>query len=577
MRDIARRHKIALLIAVIVGIISVAPSIIAPLEAGTSYRSGQYLPLDDEDIYRARIHEILDGHLAVASAFLYEYKDAQAVLYPVNEWIYAIPSFVFGLSSIIVASKFLLPALLFLLAYAFMYALLPEEDPNSVYTAIAVGLLVWVGNDLIDYGYLATLLHGGPPRPILWTRIVNPIIGGVELFGFLYLLWQVWRGQKYAEIAAGVVLALTVGYFFSFGLSLALLATLFVFALLTKKHGVAQRLCVAGAVSVVFDSWWWYGTLTSVGGPAGRALAMRNGMFFTHTPVVNKFLLVATIIVGVCFVAAYVRKIHREHSDAWIFVWAMLLASWMAFNQQILTGREIWYQHFVQYTVPLEIVCMLAALALVRPLFPRLHRVGLVALCAIALLYGAYSIRSVSANAPNFVVEQGYGSLMNWLNENAPKDCVVLEIPFNEQLERLVPGNSRCNVYTTTWTFSGVTPERVEHNFLLRMRLSGVAASGAHSYLASHEDDIRQFFFGDWDQMFGHGDEPWIDARIAVLEKDYGAFAQRPLEAEIKRYRVDYIVSDHALSPSLLGALPDLELASTTGVLYVYSFRSDME
>ena len=116
MRGLAYKHRWALFLSLIVGCITVAPTILAPLSIGSQYRGIQYAPLNDEDTYRALAHEVLDGHPAVTSPFFYEYKNdastAEAIP-PINSWVYGYPAFVLGLSNTLALSKLLFPAILF--------------------------------------------------------------------------------------------------------------------------------------------------------------------------------------------------------------------------------------------------------------------------------------------------------------------------------------------------------------------------------------------------------------------------------------------------------------------------------
>lgn len=581
LRPTFQKHAYALILAVVAASVCVAPSFLAPQALGSGYHGIQYLPLNDEDIYRARIHEVLDGHAMVASPFLYEYKNSPVVVVPINEWLYALPAFIFGLAGVMVASKFFLPFILFLLVYFLTRKLLSDrDDALSVSTALAAAFFVTLGSAFVDYRSMFTLLlEGGTPGPHMWTRPVNPIIGAVQLFGFLLLLLSVWeRKRRYAYVAAGVLLATTIGYFFTLGLSFAILGALCLFALLRKEFTVARETIYILLISLVLDSWYWYHMFVSFGTDAGSALAQRNGLSFTHAPVLNKALLAATLIVLGFFAYSYLWKKSRENVRSWIFIAGLLLGSWIVFNQQILTGREVWYHHFVQYTVPLAAVAVIVAAYLAwRTHAPRALYVGMITLSLICLAYGFWSIRSFAAELPWFTQYQSFGSVMSWLKENAPKDCVVLVAHDDEWFERLIPAYTSCNVYSSIVTYAGVPENRVIHNFLLRMRLYGVRASDVHEYLVAHEDDVRAYFYTNWNQAFGHGEEAWILDRIALLEKDYQVFLKEPLEQQIKTYRADYVVSAGPLATSFFSQLPDLELATSTGAFNIYYFRKERE
>ena len=576
-----QRHLYALILAVVAGAVCIAPSFLATAALGSGYYGIEYGPLNDEDIYRARIHEVLDGHPMVTSPYFYEYKDSPVVIVPINEWLYAAPAFIFGLAGIMVASKFFLPAALFLLVYFLVRKLLGAgDDALSVSTALAAAFFVTLGSAFVDYRSMITLLLvGGTPGPHMWTRPVNPIVGAVQLFGFLLLLSQVWqRTWRYAYVAAGALLAATIGYFFTLGISLAILGALGLFALLRKEFAVAREMIFILLISIVLDSWYWYRMFASFGTSEGSALAMRNGLFFTHAPVLNKALLAATLIVFCFFLYSYLWKKNRGHVRSWIFIAGLILGSWIVLNQQVITGREIWYQHFVQYTVPLAgISVIVAAYLAFRTYAPRALYIGMITLSLVCLAFGFWSVRSFTAELQWFAYNQKLGGVMSWLNVNAPKGCVVLVAYNDEWLERQIPAYTSCNVYNSVVTTSGVPEYRLAHNFLLRMRLNGVRTSDAHAYLVTHERGIRNYFFSDWGQLFGQGEEPWILDRIALLEKEYSLFLGKTLEQNIKTYRVDYMISDGPLAPSILNALPDLEVATTTEPFYIYYFRKDLE
>ncbi len=568
-----RRHRYALALAFFVGTITCAPTVLAPFALSGSYHGVQYLPLDDEDIYRARIHEVLDGHFMVASPFLYEYKNASTPVAPLNEWVYALPAAVIGLSVTIVLSKFLFPALLFFLVYLLVRRMLGSEESDAELTAIVAGFLVVLGAEFVDYGYMLSLLHATPPRPILWTRIVNPIMGALELFCFLLLLHTIWeRKSRWAWSAAGVLLAAMVGYYFSFGMGIAALSALSLVALVSKRFDVLKQYIYAGTLSVVLDAPWWYSTLHSVGGAAGRALAERNGMFFTHTPVINKALLAATLIVILLALISRFAWRRFEHTSAWLFSTALLIACWIAFNEQLITGREIWYQHFAQYTVPLSVVAVLAAgYATFARWSPRAWRACMFLLGVFCIVYGIYSITSYESGVDDLARIQSYAPIFSYLNTHAVPDCVVLTYESNDELDRLIPAYTSCNVYTTTYEFFGIPQERIDHNFLLRLRLAGIAPGNVRSYLLAHSQLIRDHYFSNWDELFGSGLEPWIVARIDILTQQYQAFASSDLLGEIRSYRVDYLVADAPVAPVQEREL-GLKAEQHIGDFYLYQF-----
>ncbi len=586
MKEFLKTHRIAMLLTLFVGTVIGLPSILAPLAIGSAYLGIPFLPLSDEYFYMSRIREVLDGHLWTNAPYVYEYKSLLSPTFPVNEWLYAIPALVFGLIPVVVASKFVLPALLFVFSYFLFLSVFRRDDETTRWSAIAGSLVIVLGTEFVNYSYVFGILDGTKyPIENGWTRLVNPVMGGVQLLAFLFLIAEVWnRGWRYAHIAAGIVLAGMVGYFFSFGLALSMLATLFLFALARKEYNVARALFTTGALSIFLDAWWWYKMLFSLGGEEGAALAMRNGMFFTHEPVLNKALLASTVVVGALFCYVYFFLRRREYIREYLFAFALVVAGWIAFNEQVITGRQVWHHHFMQYTVPMGVAAIIIAGYYTFRHLRYLWIFGTGSLATVCIAYGLYAVTAYTApwDIDRHIHVQRAALYTTWFQQNAPKDCVVLANPndidvFDE--ERLIPTFSHCNTYTVDFVPFGITRERIEHNYLLQLRMRGVSAAGVREHLLGQGVWIRQYFSSDWHQVFGYerGMEPWILDRIDRLTEAYQHFMKVPLETQIKKYRVDYILSEGPLPRKLLAELPDLKLVASPGMYRIYQFTESGE
>ena len=561
-----QRHKWAFIVAVFVGMCAAMPMIVAPLYLGKTYHGIQYAPLDDEEIYRARIQDVLDGHWSVAQAHLYEYKDTASSVPPINEWLYALPALIFGLSWVIVASKFLLPAALFFFAYLLIRRLTEHE-----LTALAGGLLTFFSVEFADYGYILSLLHGAWPRPLLWTRLVNPIVGVVELFVFLNLLFSIIKREwKYAQWGAGASLALMVGYYFSFGIALALLGVLFLIYLARKEYDIVKRLTFVALEALILTAPYWYSAFSAIGG--SKDAAERTGMFFTHEPVLNKLLLVATVICAALYCLARWRKALLEDKVPLYFSFALLAAGWIAFNEQVITGRDIWHHHFVQYAIPMATIATLTMLFFTLKQY-RMWKWGMIAAIIVSLMFGLYSTRNIVPRLEGFIHQQSYGSLTSWLNAHTEKDCSVLVYEEEENAARFIPAYSHCNIYLTSYTFSGVPMERIKHNFFLRMRLFGVTPKDAQEYLRSHESAVRGTFFKDWNQALMNSDPEWFEALVPELAKEYGTFVKGNVEGQVRIYRVDFLASESPLPSALTRQLPHLKERAVIENWHMYGFE----
>ena len=536
----------------------------------------QYLPMDDEDFYRARIHEILDGYPAVVSPFLYEYKQERLNIAPIGEWLYALPAFIFGLSFIFIVYKFLLPAILFFLVYLLVKKMIGGDDREALLTSLTAGLLVTLGIEFVDYGYMLSLFEGAPSRSLLWTRPVNPITGGVLLFTFLLSVYSIMERRRYAYILAGILLAATVGYYFAFGMATAVLGVLFLAYLVRREYPVVRDFIATGIVFLVVSAPYWYNVALSFGGETGRAAAMRAGMIFTHAPVFNKALFAATIIVVLCFAYALFKGYVRENERAWIFIGALIAAGWIGFNEQIITGRQIWYHHFVQYTVPFSYIAVLVASYLsIRRTLPRLWFLGVGTLAMLSIVYGLYSTtHGFPSRMEDFARLQAYGPVMDWLNDNALRDCVVAVVEEGEEAGRWIPAYTHCNSYISAFTYYAIPEDRVLHNYLLHLRLNGVEPENVANYLKDHESEMRGHMFTNWDHLFDPDQGEWVAERISYLTSTYREFATEDLNERMHQYRIDYLMTKGPMSPALEKQLPGLKEAAYLGTYHLYALKA---
>ena len=579
-KNFVHTHAIGLAFAFFVGACAVIPSLVPPILLGADYHGIAFVANNDENAYRARIHEILDGHLAVGSTNLYEHKDDKGVIPPIHEYLYAIPAFFFGLSGVIVFSKFLLPALLFFLVYRFVRSLGGEGDAYSrsilVWTAVAAGLFASFGLDAGNIHQQIDLLKGTHDAfaSLSWTRLVNPIIGALEILVFFLALLKVWKEKhRKATIVAGLTMALSVGYFFGFGIIACTLGAAGLAALFLRDMARVVRLATIGVIGIVCSLPYWILALSAASGEEGRILSERNGMYFTHDAVVNKFLLLTTVFTLLSFCYAYFYKRYRDELSSWGFVFIVLSGSWIALNQQVITGRAIWYYHFAQYTMPIGFIVLAVVGYLVwRRQFPRFYRVALTGGIVVSALLLVLTGLSYRYGMGDFKALQQHGDLFSFLNNEAPKDCVVFIKEESDPAEPMIPAYTHCNVYSTIYLFNGVPRDRTLHNFLLRMRLEGVTEADMHQYLLAHEPEIRHYFFDNWDQIFASGIDSWVEGRIVMLEDAYRPFLKEDMKREMLMYRMDYFAVREPLPPSLFQQLPGLSLLKRFPDYYVYTF-----
>lgn len=568
-------HYWALLAMLIVGIISIGPHAFFRISLADEYQGFYMLQTDNETEYLAKVQEIFDGHPLLGSTPFFEYKNNFPLLPPTLELFYAFAALVFGASipAVFIASKFVLPAAFFFLAYFLIYRL---SDGTSILrgkmSALAGGLLIVLGYDLIDYGTVWSYLNGSslPASFLLWTRPINPVIGAILLYSVLLIAWSFHnehsrRYRFFLYTAGGAALALMIGsYFFSWFLTLSVIGILAVVNALRHRYAFVKRMLLMSAIGIILSLPYWYIVWNAGASPFYADAAFRTGFAFGHSFILNKFLIFSIIAF---FGATFLFRLEKK--EWWWFCAALLLGSFVAFNQQVITGRTIWPFHFVQYTVPLSlsvlfVVFFHACAQQYRWAWSAV--VGFV--IVISLSFGIYVQASVyNRFYDEYKQKQSYAAVFRWLNASAPKDCVVLS--EDDLFSRMILAFTHCNVYLTSNTHFLIPFDRLRHNYLTYLRLKGISAEEIEQYFANNTDEALAYLYGLGGLQASPSSPLFVKSKQR-LPIDYKNFLSNDFRKELEKYRIDYIISQGSLNEEVRQSLNGLVLVSEINVFFVY-------
>ncbi len=574
-------HRWAIILAIVVAFIYGMPQVIAMKALGSDYHGFPYLINDSEGEYMSRIHEFFDGNYAVSSPVFHEYKDSPSMIPPTGEFIfYALPVYITGLSldTIVFLSRFILPASIFVFIYMLVYSISSsigndDADRNKrILSAISGGLLIALGTGIINYrDFLAYILHGGnQPALLLFSRLVNPVSGMILLSLFLLVLWKVFDEKPCwpSIVTSSIILALMSGYIFSFALGLTISSLLAIYLLIRRNWKGALKMAVVPLGAIFLNGIYFLGVLHSVAKSSVTNDPLRSGMFYTHVPTVNMFSILILVIFAICFFV-FSRKngstAISEIDKWWWFALSIVLVCIIVYIQQSLTGVAVWPQHFAQYTVPLGMLVIVILLEnAVRPKWLWLWKVGIAAILFVSIVLGLRSIAMVAGTIPQFADQQTFVPVIDWLNKNAPRSCVVyVASDYGNEINRFIPGFTSCDVYHSYYNYSGVPMDRVMHNFLVNLRLRGVKPADVAKHFKDNWFWTDAEFFRDYGDMFCCAD-PWLakiksPAEITAyfdgvekdIEKQYDIYLKQDLSSELNKYQLDYFVVDTEKMPQV--------------------------
>ena len=217
-------------------------------------------------------------------------------------------------------------------------------------------------------------------------------------------------------------------------------------------------------------------------------------------------------------------------------------------------------------------VLLVAIHEVVRPRFRWLWIIA-TAVCIVApIAFGIRASTSYTEVLPDFRTVQADASVFAWLDANEPKDCVVLVKEQGDSLNRLIPAFTHCNTYVTRWVFAGVPQERVLHDYYVYLRMNGVTAEDVQKYLEAHPEEVRGYFFDDWQTAFAQGHDAWLIGKESELAEGYAEFLKGDFKTQIHSYHVDVLVSDTVLSEDEQASICLAKDFGKVGNEYVYGF-----
>ncbi len=440
-----RKHFWGLVLALVVGFITIGPQLIFIWQSGGQYQGIYMLQSDAEPHYLARMREAVDGN-GIGNPFFTGFKTDIPVATPaVIEQVAAWPSLIFGVSVPLLnlAYKFIWPALMFLLVYFLSYRL-----TSSIVWSLAGGALVTLGYPLLDFGNLLNLIKGEPvfTQFLMYARPINPQISGLFFFGFLHVLLSYWRqgfNWRLLCLLAVILLLSFYVYFYLFTYLLAILViNAIVFGFVKRRRdalGLAAVLIfgVIGGLPVIYEL---FKVITH---PDYYLLAE------TFDVQAGRRMVVSTVFVATGLLFAFVcwrfKKNQGQLPPEALFIAVLLTTSLAVVNQQLITGIVLQEGHYHWYfnrpVFSLVVVWAGTLFFLKSRLWVVAIGVGVIVLSIYAGVFVQYS--SYLARFDETIKLQNYGPVLNWISDHTPAEKTFLA---NQALSELIPVYTGGNV-----------------------------------------------------------------------------------------------------------------------------------
>ncbi|MBI2482132.1 MAG: glycosyltransferase family 2 protein [Candidatus Vogelbacteria bacterium] len=562
LRSRLQKHIWAILVAMLIGVIYIAPHLYFAYDLGDEYQgvymSGSY----DEVFYYNLIRQVYDGESVVLNPYLVEYPVTSiSSFYRPIEYTIGLVGKTLNLSitQIAISSKFIFPGLIFLTIYLFGYIISGSRSASLV-----AGMAVLLGSELaplnLDSAWRTLILDSPFHSFLTYNRPVNPQISVIFFFSNLSLLAQVWLSphlKRYVVLAGILTGLLAYIYFFFWNFTLILIGLLLLAAIFKKDKLLIKSLVSVLGLSLVVSLPFLFKMLATLS--VGIASVQKNYVL-THRFIVEKVILLPLLLLTTVYAWNYLMT-KLNYPSKRVFVWfdqakfyflyILIWAGFWASNQQMIHGHEVQQHHYHFMTnIPVFIiVTVIIGTIFLNQYFNRL-KPYLMGLSIVIIIWSGISVQTSSYRflLPLFTNSQAYAGAFNWFNQNTAVNEVVYA---SRELEELVPMYTHNAVYDALHASVYPIPlERLEHNYFLGMMLNGVTTGQAKEYLYTNRNDVGQRIFEGqyWRAVCGSfGCFP--DTVLDDLVTKYQLFVAKPLEWQFRRYQVDYMLWDQSKHP----------------------------
>ncbi|MDD5031501.1 MAG: hypothetical protein PHR36_00435 [Patescibacteria group bacterium] len=457
----AKIHWLGLLLAFIVGLLAVWPTLYSINKVGRENFKGIYPMFSNDEVhYLSQIKEVLDGHPELGNTFIAEHKDRPAARPAFAARILAGVSGIFNISvpKLGAINDFFLPAAGFVLLY-FLFFRVTKNKRISVFFPV--------------FYFIIFLREFGRPINPQFSFIFF-ILGLLALTAIIENL-EIKKKFIFYNILLGVVLGLLIRLYPYYWTSIFVLYAVYFFLLIIKEKRFFYYLSgwVVFALVALFTSLTYFININKAAlNPFFPEVSARLGMVSTHWPgcFINVSLLVVSLL-AVYLIKDKIRD-YRRLFLAYSLPLSGIIVNW----QNIITGK---YLQFSSHYYLVTILFVLLALAIITEPAIKSYKESkskIVLLFFFLVLSFLFYRHSHDALASIYVSEekiektagdQELSSVASWINANTLPDSSFLT--FGEDYGWLIPIYTRGNLFTNAYASYYLTSdEELEDRWVIK-------------------------------------------------------------------------------------------------------------
>jgi hypothetical protein len=511
----------------------------------------------------------------VGNAFVYESRNDLFFQPPLGEALFLPLHALFGFDpvrTIVWGSRFVFPALIFFAAYLFF-----ERLFGTRLLACAVSSAVFLASPAVFYprSFISLIMHGmqefSVDAFVPYVRPAIPQTSALIFFLFLacfLLLIAARPPRRIIPILCGALYgcALYV-YLYNWIFLTCFLGVALLYYLYRRDLIIVRRLLACAATGAVVALPYALITWQVFHSPFFPVTAARYNLHTSHVPVLSMVLMAGFA----ALIAAYYRGIRER---AMMVFAGLLFTGVLVLNQQVITGKVLFYGHFHWYfNTPIALAAVVFALYRLGESFHRSvgRAIGITVIVASLAMGIAVQGASYQARSGAYAVRQAWGPAMQWLENNSGGDEMVI-LSNNRSFANAVPTFTRHYPYDGLYAHLFLTdPERLAHNMFVYVWLKGVRADGAEEYFLNHREELVELMGAARNRRIYGCDACFPDEIARAYAARYRAFVSGGMQSRLFAYRLDFLVWDKSLQRE---PLPELlahaDLVHVTGQFLIY-------
>lgn len=547
LKEIILNHKSAVILALLTSFIVAFPQVFFRIEHrdGGIYQGIELLP---DSPWSARIAEVQNGHPLSGSIYYKDGKDNPYLFQPLGSMVvgYMGRLFLLDINNTLLLSRFVLPFAVFLLMYAFVYLL--SRDKLVALSSAAVLLLA---DSALSYFGLTSLLQGISPEDFIrLARPLNPAMIYVFFFGFLVAFWLFYKNRDWRYgIASAILLGLNFyNYFYSWTYLYAFGGILVLSLLIRKQWREAVRIfwVFFGALLVAIP--YAINLYRASLHPAYEEAGLRFGVVETHAPLFVGFMVIGALVI-------FLWKFPKEDQERYFFSLALLVAPFVALNQQLITGKVLQPAHYHWFFhKPMAVIFIFM---IIFYMFAQkgwvFHRKALATLILAGSLATAVFVQATSYydgtndGGKIAIDRQKYGPVMTWLSEHAEKEAVVLA---NNEISHMTVIYTPQNVYyhRAAMYSLAATKERLLEVIFTFYRLRGIEPNKVRDVFFAERAYLSANIYGmHYRELFGSYEaipDEKIEEIVTRYEETSQVLVSKWLNDILAKYEVEYVIWD---------------------------------